>query len=556
MSRNNISKLVSFTQSSGVELNINLILSEKLTRQKQKLQTLTQYVQKYPSGWKKQLELADLLYAMGWLEQAVEQYRSCLVKQPQLIEVRLKLGKILQLMGKTAEAIEIYENALCKGTSSSSPLLAKVSEATRHHILGLIAVCQGKTEAAIMAFESATSLEPTNPSHWLALGKVQMEREDVVAAKCAFDAILSLKPDDLVALLASYDALLAMGNLREAQNYLIKAEDNRADDFRVLKRLAHHRCRRRLVKENAGKQTKQIITAALKLAPNAPDAHVALAYYHIFRGDWEKGVTVLQQFTESHPNNPNGWYYYGRCLFHTGEYEKALEAMLSAHRLYPDDCEIYRGLWDILHHSRKCRDMKFHWGESQISFPYLLEEMLKKFPQRWNVWVNVGRSLVECFDEIERGCRVSEQATRLQPQLPDAWFHHGRVLALAHKHRQAVEVLEKGWELLEKVMGYVQSVSAAVWLGENYQALGDDGMSRKWCEKACDLAEELRYFDPVMADYWQGRAFESLGDLRGAVEAYGKALNGQLLFPVRGDVEVTVKRLEGELREGDTMESI
>lgn len=546
MSRNNTSKLVSFTQSSGVELNINLILSEKLSRQDQKLQTLTQYVQKYPSGWKKRLELADLLYAMGWLEQAVEQYRSCLEKQPQLIEVRLKLGKILQLMGKTAEAIEIYESTLCMGISPSSPLV--VSEATRHHIQGLIAVCQGNTQGAIMAFESATSLEPSNPSHWLALGEVQMEREDFVAAKCAFDVLLSLKPDDLVALLASYDALLAMGNLPEAQSHLIKAEELAADDFRVLKRQADRRCRRRLVKENAGKQTKQIITAALKLAPNAPDAHVVLAYYHIFRGEWHKGVAVSQQFTESHPNNPNGWYYYGRCLFHTGEYEKAMDAMLSAHRLYPDDREIYRGLCEILHHSRQCRDMKFHSS--------LLEEMLKKFPQRPNVWANVGRSLVECLGEIERGCGVSEEATRLQPQLPDAWFHHGRVLGLAHKHREAVEVLEKGWELLssqvkgEKVMGYVQSVSAAVWLGENYQALGDDGMSRKWCEKAGDLAEELRYFDPVMADYWQGRVFECLGNLTGAVEAYGRALNGQLLFPVRGEVEVRVKWLEVKLREG------
>ena len=53
-----------------------------------------------------------------------------------------------------------------------------------------------------------------------------------------------------------------------------------------------------------------------------------------------------------------------------------------------------------------------------------------------------------------------------------------------------------------------------------------------------------------MANYWQGRVFECLGNLRGAVEAYGLALNGQLLFPVRGEVEVRVKRLEGELREG------
>ncbi|MCJ8282049.1 MAG: tetratricopeptide repeat protein, partial [Rivularia sp. ALOHA_DT_140] len=123
MSRNNTSKLLSFIQPSGVELNINLVLSEKLSRQNQKLQTLTQYVQKYPSGSKKRLELADLLYAMGRLEQAVEQYHQVLVKQPQLIEVWLKLGKILQLMGKTAEAIEVYESALSVETSSSSPLL-------------------------------------------------------------------------------------------------------------------------------------------------------------------------------------------------------------------------------------------------------------------------------------------------------------------------------------------------------------------------------------------------------------------------------------------------
>ncbi|MEO1378652.1 MAG: hypothetical protein AAFW70_31220, partial [Cyanobacteria bacterium J06635_10] len=96
----------------------------------------------------------------------------------------------------------------------------------------------------------------------------------------------------------------------------------------------------------------------------------------------------------------------------------------------------------------------------------------------------------------------------------------------------------------------VQYVSAAVWLGENYQALGDDEISRKWWEKAWDLAEELRYFDPVMADYWQGRVFECLGNLRGAVEAYGLALNGQLLFPLRGEVEVRVKRLEDRWREG------
>ncbi|XZO01988.1 MAG: hypothetical protein ACM65L_26585 [Microcoleus sp.] len=74
--------------------------------------------------------------------------------------------------------------------------------------------------------------------------------------------------------------------------------------------------------------------------------------------------------------------------------------------------------------------------------------MLKRFPERWSVWATAGRVLVEHFKEIERGCSVSEQGIKLQPQLAEAWFRHGRVLALALKHQEAVEALQIGWEFL------------------------------------------------------------------------------------------------------------
>ena len=55
------------------EPDIHLVLDEKPTRIDQKLKTLSQYVQQYPSGWKKRLELAKKLSAMGRIEQAVEE---------------------------------------------------------------------------------------------------------------------------------------------------------------------------------------------------------------------------------------------------------------------------------------------------------------------------------------------------------------------------------------------------------------------------------------------------------------------------------------------------
>jgi len=67
-------------------------------------------VQPSLSGWKKRLEVTNLLCAVGRLEQAVEEYRQIIEQQPQSIEVRLKLEKMLQFMERVVEAIAIYES--------------------------------------------------------------------------------------------------------------------------------------------------------------------------------------------------------------------------------------------------------------------------------------------------------------------------------------------------------------------------------------------------------------------------------------------------------------
>jgi tetratricopeptide (TPR) repeat protein len=293
-------------------------------------------------------------------------------------------------------------------------------------------------------------------------------------------------------------------------------------------------------------------------------------------------------------------------LFHTGEYQKAAEAMLKGYRLYPQDCEIYRALCEILpltsppvpldppqltagrFHSQKNQDFvravppcppwprqhklgisaigattgglllqeneevlgDLGGSNRQVTLASIVEEMLDRFPERWSVWTTAGRVLVESFQEIERGCGVSVRGTQLEPQLPDAWFCHGRVLALAGKHREAVEALAQGWQLLPEDGSYLQSVSAAVWLGESYRGLGDEVASRKWLEQACQF-RELMEFDPAMAGYWQGRALLGLGDVTEAVEAYRSALSRRLLYPFRGEVEEAVKRLKGKRRKGD-----
>lgn len=491
MFRNTAAHLVQFSQPSGVELNARLVLDKKLTRQEIKLNTLNKYVQQHPTGWKKRLELAQLLYAIGRWEDAIAQYRQVLKQQSQSLDIHLQLGKIFHLLAREAEAIEVYERALALAEQL----------ATRHHLAGAIAVCRQNYSGAAIEYESAAALEPDNLAHWHALGKVYLSLEDPLAALKAFDSVLKLNPDDLTALSHSYDLLLGLGDVRKAQQHLDKALELAPQDFGTLKHAAYRRISLGLVCHEQGKQTKQIVQTMLRLAPHAADAEATLASYYLSRGEQAKGIARLQRFVEQHPNSPNGWYYYARCLFQSGDSQTAAEAIIKAYKLYPHDCEIYRALCEILPAAGRLEELK-----------PILEEMLQRFPERWSVWATVGRVLVKHCQDVERGCTISAKGTQLQPSLADAWFRYGRVLALANKHQEAVEALEHGWQQLPEDGGYWRSLPAAVWLGESYQVLGNDVCSRKWLQIGCDRAQELMEFNPVTVYYWQGRLLAALGN--------------------------------------------
>jgi len=508
-------------------MNACLVLESKPARQEQKLITLRKYVQKYPQGWKKRLELANLLYQMGNWQQAVAEYHQTIEQQPHLIDVRLQLGKILQLMGRQPEAIAIYEQALSLSEN----------QGTQHHINGLMAVCWGESQKAIIAFNLAASLEPAKVAHWLALAQVHQQTENPLGVLSACEQVFSINPDDVVALIYSYDALLAWGDLPAASERLSRLIALAGEDLRVRQRQIEQRLQMRLVSGKEGKLTKKMIASALQQAPHGAAARNSLAYYHILRGDWAQGGSALAEFTAEHPHYPYSWYFYGRCLFETGEYQRAAEMMGKAYHLYPDDCAIHRAWCEILPAVNQLNELR-----------PVLEEMLRRFPERWSVWAKAGRVLVEHFQEVEWGCRVSEQGTKLQPQLADAWLRHGRVLALAGKHQEAVEVLAKGRELLP-IGGYLQLVPGLVWLGESYRALGDAGASRGCWEAAAEGCRELRGFNPSAADYWLGRALAGLGDRLGAIRAYQSALSQQLLYPAHGEVEKIIQRLKDMRRE-------
>jgi len=141
--------VVQVTTADGIVLTVRLLLHKKPSRQAQKLKTLTQYVQRHPSGWKKRLALADLRYEMGQWEAAILDFRWVLARQPNLpqrLSVRLKLGKMLEILDRPEEALAVYETALTRITC----------EPTRQYLHQAIATCRDLLSAGARASGDCT----------------------------------------------------------------------------------------------------------------------------------------------------------------------------------------------------------------------------------------------------------------------------------------------------------------------------------------------------------------------------------------------------------------
>ncbi|MDB9529660.1 tetratricopeptide repeat protein [Oscillatoria sp. CS-180] len=443
MSRNPSPCLVPVSHANGMDLNAQLVLDQKPIRQQQKLRTLTKYIQSYPSGWKKRFELAKLLYQIGQWQQAIDELSYVVRRQPQVIEARLLLGHLWHLTGKEKNAICLYEQTLAWVQD----------DATRYHITGLIAQCQRRWQTALDSFESAVLKHPDNSVHWLLLGQIQLRLEKPLAAQRSFDRVLSLKPNDVTALIYSYDALLQLHQVKTAEQRLQQAYKNAPSDFRVLLRLASRRCQQHLVLDDERAATLELIRTVLRLAPQSAEAHHLLACCHVFQGERIAGEAVMQRFVEQYPNHPYGWYFYARLLFQLGQVQKAADTIMHCYQKQECDREIYRACCEILPAA----------GRLKLLQPMLLE-MVAAFPMSWSLWVTVGRVWVEKFNNYELGIAHSTRATELAQDQAAAWFAHGRVLMLAEHYAQAIEALEQGYSL-GNAGARLQTIAAG-WLEE------------------------------------------------------------------------------------------
>lgn len=250
-------RVVKVSLPSGKKQLIPVFLKSKPIRQEVKIKTLQDYIARYPGGWKKRMELAEIQYAMGEWDQAISGFRRVVEKHPQNLDARLLLGRMLMNMGKEEEAVNVYKTALSYvGNQSSKCFLA-----------GMIALCKNQVEAAAAALRKAAAMEPRNEIFFQGLALSLLQADRPKEALEAFEAALAINPRDLVSLTYSYEPLLALDRLEKAEEHIDRILEIYPSDILALERKVELRCRKGLVRGEEGKITRRLVRRLNQLTP-------------------------------------------------------------------------------------------------------------------------------------------------------------------------------------------------------------------------------------------------------------------------------------------------
>lgn len=515
------SHMVRLSLPSGIEKSKQVFLKAIPSRQRCRVQTLQKYVKDHPGGWKKRMELAELLVSMGKWDQAAAEFRLALQKHPRSLDGWLLLGETLRDIGQEKEAVEILEAAL--------PFARKQS--TKLHLRGMIELCHHRWEPAITAFKKAASLEESNDAHFLRTAGVYRLADRPVEALEALENALNINPRNLLSLTQTVDCLVLTDRLKKAGHYVDRALEIYPDDILSLKQKVDQRCFQGLVRNEEGKTTRKMLRKMKKKAPHAAEVQESRAIYYFSRGEYGKGLDRLKCFALERGNHPYGWYYYGCWLYRTGSYQLAARAVIKSVGLYKKDPRVYGSICDILTHAGKREELEI-----------VVQEMLTRFPQHWSTCSSAALVLAGVFGKMERACNLSARAVEFQPGLPEAYFRHGRVLGQAGKTTAAIDILLKGWQLLPGDDIGQHAASAAWLLARNYKTLKDKEQTGAWLDEVVHRAGQLKHFFPADGFYWQGKVLYERGDICGSTRALGQALGYQLFYPARQEARSILRR--------------
>ena len=424
--------------NKGGEVLENIAYSHLATRRmEQKIAGAEKYIDKFPTGWVKRMDLAELYYLSGQWNAAWEQAGRVLERGNLHLGATLLTTSIALQSRNRRKALETLKNALSRGSKPG----------IRSFLEGLVAMISRQYPIAVRALKNACVIAPTQPDFPVFLSRAYLLQGDPVRARKRLLPLIA-QNTGVAPLALMHKTLIHLGDPLKAQQVIDQLLSRFPHDLPALERKIQFHLEQGWVVGEGGKETRGLIRKLLKIAPESAVPVAFKAEYQLKRGKTEKALELLHVYLDTHPNSLRGRYHLARLYTLLDKREEALmhlsaiSGLQSGHYLPPT--LLNKILNPDLEPATYSLDSHSDWELSN-----------------WEAWIDIFHPSTQ-----SRGVNNGERLLEFRSGWPIAWYRKGWLDLLSGREEAAVSTWSQAWDLLPAEGGFClkAGISLGQWL--------------------------------------------------------------------------------------------
>lgn len=322
--------------------------------------------------------LARMQLQQGDVDAAIATYQTYQQANPDDHEITFMLARLLTDHGRAAEAEPLVDSLL--KLNKDNPLL--------NQLKGLSRADAGDFEAAQEFTEKALLKETTDPAMRLTAGFAAYQSGDYESARTHLSLVASDLPANHPALRLLAAAQLKLGLNEQAEETLNRLDQSSADDaslfsaagFGLLREGDLHGAQAMIDKSEQVSQSPMDLTRlgilqlsvndvkgilnleqALEQAPDQAITRTTLATAYLATKQLDKALALADEWKAQEPKSEQPYLLAATAYQRKGEKDKALEQLLKAKELAPDNAKVRLALIDI-----KLVENQLQEGEAEL----------------------------------------------------------------------------------------------------------------------------------------------------------------------------------------------
>lgn len=283
-------------------------------------------------GDEAKLHLVDLLAETSGLDTAEAQLQKFIAAEPEKHVFAFKLASLYSQHNRPKDAAVVLRQVIDQAGIEQAGLDARTS-------LARLLIGEKETEQALALVGETLEADPTNPDALMMRAAFALEKGETDSAIADLRLLLRERPDAVPALRLLAQAQIVRGDVALGMDTLKRVIELDRSDVGARQRLAAH-----LAQTGSSPAALALLDEVLAIDPNSVSALQAKAGVLIAQQRWSEAEAVIQKVVALPEHQALGHTLYGALHYGQGDYQDAVIAYETAHRLAPTAVEPLTGV--------------------------------------------------------------------------------------------------------------------------------------------------------------------------------------------------------------------